>query len=141
LDIENLNQGSADDYSKPTSLWHRVVGINTADLAVIGADVTGAIAAKAALPHAGLVAGRGESGADRALVARGRANLSTHRFNTLIIGSGDHEFSDLAREARSNGLYVLVVCNRGSLSTELRRAASRVQWLPLEPIAEDGALA
>jgi hypothetical protein len=138
IDIENLNQACAENYHAPASGWLRVVGINPHDLAVVGTDASGAFAAREALPTAGLVVGRGESGADRALTRRGAAGLSTSRFDTLIIGSGDGEFARIAQQARTAGLYVLVVSHRRSLSTRLAHVASRVLLLDASFFGTDG---
>lgn len=129
LDLENLNKGPADDYRHVVATWRRTIGLAPSDLAVVGVDVTGAFPARDAFPEAGLVVGKGENGADRALTRRADANLSTHRYDTLIVGSGDGHFTHLALNARNQGLHVLVASHKGNLSAKLHNAASRIIWL------------
>lgn len=134
IDAENLNGGYFDSFIAAGDLWRTHVGLNRSDLAVVGTDAGNAITAHEGLPWAALVIGRGPDGADNALITRGASNLSTHRFDSLIIGSGDGAFAQLAAEASSTGIYVIVACQPCRLSWKLRSAAHRVLALP-DPVA------
>jgi hypothetical protein len=67
----------------------------------------------------------GANGADRALLANVDPFLVARRFHRLVIGSGDHAFTDLALQVRALGPDVWSVSRRGSLHHELRNSVSR----------------
>lgn len=128
LDLENLSGGPSDDYRPAAEAWHQAVGINPGDLAVVGVDASGAFTAQDAFAEAGLVVGSGKGGAVRAIARRGERMLSTGRFDTLIIGSGNGRFAELAGVARDHGIFVAVVVlgPGSSVSRRLQATANRV---------------
>ena len=67
----------------------------------------------------------GRDGADRALLANLDPPFVARRFERLVVGSGDHIFTDLALQVRALGPEVWAVSRRGSLHHELRNAVSR----------------
>jgi hypothetical protein len=86
--------------------------------------------------------GHGPDGADRALLEGLEPATVCHRFDRLVIGSGDHCFTDLAAGVRALGGDAWVISRHRSLSRDLERAASRVLTdtgalvLPAEPTAD-----
>jgi hypothetical protein len=73
-----------------------------------------------------MVSGRGKDGADKALLKAAATVQFPKQFGRLCIASGDHIFAPLARSARAAGATVHVLAPNGSLSDELRRAATMV---------------
>ena len=70
-----------------------------------------------------------QDAADRALIeAAHDYDLAT--FDSLVIGSGDHIFTGLAKEAGIAGLEVVVVGLDGGVSKTLSRAANQTIRLP-----------
>ena len=72
----------------------------------------------------------GADGADHALLAMADPEDVAARYARLVIGSGDHAFTDLALAARLLGVEVWVLARPGSLARGLEAAAHRVCLLP-----------
>lgn len=86
-----------------------------------------------------LVFSKGKDGAERAMLAE--VTLATvSRYDRVVIGSGDGIFAELAAFLQSEGIKVLVVCRRRSLSKALSLAVQDVRFLP-EPNLAAGAAA
>lgn len=60
----------------------------------------------------------GPDGADRVLLENAPADWVCQRFKRLVIGSGDHIFTDLAEVALARGLAVTVVGRAGSIARQ-----------------------
>ena len=68
----------------------------------------------------------GANGADEALLEALSAREITSRFSEVVIGSGDHIFTDVGAWLSRKGLKVTVVSRRGSLARSLKMVAGRV---------------
>ena len=100
------------------------------DQLIVGCNPHLAFAARAAFPKAQLLTRTGADGADRALIEHLDIAHVASRYNELCIVSGDHAFSDLAHEARWNGLTTRVVAPHMGLSAALRLQADVAVRLP-----------
>ena len=132
VDIENL---LALTHGRPVgalagTLYDRVVGVGADDLVTVAADVTRVFDTKAAFPGARVWAGWGRDGADKALIKTLDIELIARRFETVIIGSGDNGFVDVAHQARQHGLNVVVVSRPSSLGRHLASYADFVIEMP-----------
>lgn len=65
----------------------------------------------------------GKDGADQALLEALDADDLAARYSRVVIGSGDHAFTDLAEQLRQRGVEVSVVARPGTLHRALGRAA------------------
>jgi len=138
IDIENI-AGRADGalYGAAADRYRAAVRLSRRDLAIVGCDKSGALAAARALPHCRLVVGYGPDGADNALVAAIDERVLHERFTTLVIGSGDHHFAVLAARAKAAGLTTVAVIGRGKLSRALAHRVDAVIYLDRdEAVAE-----
>ncbi|MBC9225863.1 NYN domain-containing protein [Aeromicrobium sp. zg-636] len=136
MDIENLTAGSSTR-AEAKALWRSLTqpgfGITSADHVVVGANrhVARKLATSIAGSNVRWVVGAVEpDGADRALLAAINLHHVAKKYDELVIMSGDHAFSELARRAKALGLRVHVVTSisdgRGrSLSRELAAVADR----------------
>lgn len=71
----------------------------------------------------------GKDGADLALIEEIRNIKNLEDYNTIIIGSGDHIFTDIAQDLRNQGHYIHVIVGKGKTSWQLRSAAHKVSQL------------
>jgi hypothetical protein len=132
VDVENI---FALTWGKPVSclageLYRSIASVGDGDLIEVAADVTRVFDTKAAFPGAQLRHGRGHDGADRALIENFDIDHAAKRFDTVVIGSGDHAFIDVAYRARQRGLNVVVVSRPASLSRALASYADLVIDVP-----------
>ena len=67
----------------------------------------------------------GEHGAEEELIERARHEKLVDRFDTIVVCSGDHRFTDLVVDAGRRGKRVIVVGWRGSVARRLELAAGR----------------
>ena len=74
----------------------------------------------------------GTDAADDRLLEHAPATQVVERYDRLVIGSGDHAFTALARAARDGGVRVECVARNGSLSRTLQRACDRAHTQPLD---------
>lgn len=149
IDLENMLFGdheSAAAQSRQSS--EQILSLAEArrptDHLIVGCNPHLAFVAKDLFPAAKIVTGKGKDGADLALVATIDLEHAASRFSELCIVSGDHAFSELAREARIHGLEVRVVAPHAGLSTALRLQANMSILLPeapLPPAAQSGLAA
>jgi len=85
--------------------------------------------------HGSMCFQNGPNGAEIALLSRAdevppAAYASEiYPINECVIGSGDHEFVDLARIQKAQGRFVTVVTRSTSLSRELAVIADRVIFI------------
>lgn len=82
--------------------------------------------------------GRGIDGADLALLAAIQNEPFRANYDSLVLVSGDHIFADEISHLNSTGVSTTVIAHEFSLSSQLRKVASKVQYLPEfnSPIAE-----
>ena len=71
-----------------------------------------------------VIGANGPDGADLALIDSIDVDWATRNFGRVVIGSGDHIFSPLARQLTARGLQVLMVTGGGYCSAELYRACT-----------------
>ena len=109
------------------------------DATYVGVDRRRVFEARAEFPDCHLRSGDGPSGGERAVIAALDLRHAAERFGGLTIGSGDHEFVDLAVDATRLGLRVRVVSWAARLSRDLAAAADEVvlldHFLPAGPRA------
>ena len=133
IDIENLACDAFDAYGVARNqLKHYVDAVwRPGDLVTIASNrrLWSRLAWDVAVAHRYIVPPVGQDSADRALLACA-AGLDLGTFGSIVIGSGDHIFTDLARTAVEHGVPVCVVANRGTIAQSLRQAAGRVHELP-----------
>ncbi len=128
VDIENLLALTRGERIEPVAyqLYRAVAGVGPSDLLTVAADRSRVFEVRTAFPGAEVRFGTGPDGADRALLDAIDVQLLARRFDTLVIGSGDHLFWDLAYRARSAGLKVVVVSRPKGLSRLLASQADEV---------------
>jgi len=132
VDVENifaLTHGKAVS-SLAGQMYRVVASVGDGDLIQVATDVTRVFDTKAAFPGAQLRHGRGHDGADRALIDNFDVDHAATRFDTVVIGSGDHAFIDVAYRARQRGLKVVVVARPASLSRALATYADVIIDVP-----------
>jgi hypothetical protein len=132
VDIENL---LALTHGIPVcadarSLYNSVTGVEDDDLLFIAADHSRWFDLKVAFPGAEVRPGYGTDGADLALINGIDLELVARRFDTVVIGSGDNRFIDVAYRARHFGLNVVVVSRPASLSRSLASYADFIIEMP-----------
>ena len=76
-----------------------------------------------------LPAGRGPDAADRKLLAEVDPEDAAHRFDQVVIGSGDHIFAKLARAVARAGARTMAVGYAYNMSRELAAAVDEVRYL------------
>lgn len=144
LDIENLvgvgyidgnpHDLSPQDVRYVLAQYRGVVGIGPDDQAVvaaghrfarllIGANMSGLRLA---------VAPENDNAADLLLLDAADPDYVSRRFGSLVIGSGDGIFTDLAERLRSRGVPVHLVTGRGAVARSLMRVCTSHTWLSLD---------
>lgn len=136
VDIENLAGGSDAPPRTVRAVAKRYLSRvpNLAvDHVVVGAGRRMMLAAQAAFPHARLLYGRGLDGADRALMLDVDAVDISHRYDAVVIGSGDHFFAPLAEQLASLMVPVIVATRSWrSLSGDLIDVVGRDHVIVLD---------
>ncbi|MEI7593634.1 MAG: NYN domain-containing protein [Actinomycetes bacterium] len=136
VDVENLagGPGRIDEWFAPAMREYlAVTEPGAADHLVMAADVNLWRRTAFDVPEFRYLAGFGPDGADRALLEDAPVEWIVSRFDRLVIGSGDHAFTDLARAVKSAGTKVVVVARPDQLARSLRLAADEVMSLPNLP--------
>lgn len=132
VDVENifaLTRGEPVGRHAGT-IYHQVAPVGPEDLLMVAADVTRIFDTKAAFPSARVRPGRGQDGAELALINDIDVDHIAGRFDSVVIGSGDHLFVDVAYRARQRGLNVVVVSRPTPLSRSLASYADFVIDMP-----------
>lgn len=81
-------------------------------------------------PGAALLFGRGTNGADRALSAQlDNPHHLAERYTTIVIGSGDHHFTQHLINLNRTGLYTIALAWTHKLSNQIRLAANETRYL------------
>jgi len=144
VDIENVLDGlhataSTDEIVRRAV---QILGVAEArrpsDQIIVGCNPQLAFAAAAAFPGAQIVVGRGQDGADNALIHKFDPDIATDRFTELCIVSGDHAFATIVRAAATRDLTTRVIASQG-VSSLLRTSATRSLILPQLDSAEPAA--
>lgn len=118
VDMENLVGGAVSTRSV-AGAWTEYVtaaGVREGDQVVVGVARRHAATTFFALPTGirRLVGSDGPDGADRALLEAVDVGLVAERFERVVIGSGDHAFTDLAAELLQRGISMVEVVGKGS---------------------------
>ena len=134
VDIENLlalehGQSVSADAGR---LYSSVARVSSGDLILVAADESRLFSVCAAFPGARVRPGYGADGADLALIDNTDLDHIANRFDTIVIGSGDGRFLDVAYRARRLGLEVIVVSRPASLSGRLAPYADVIIDMPTD---------
>jgi hypothetical protein len=132
VDVENLNGGplqGRQDVLRTQLHYEQHVWLGHRHTLALASDASTVESIKRHWPADVHLAGVGADGADAALVDFA-SRQSIHRFDTVVIGSGDHCFADLAQHCTEAGLSVVVVAPALGLSRRLEAFADRVVLLP-----------
>ena len=136
VDIENLAGGPdrVDQWFAPAVREYLAVAEpSDLDQMITAADINLWRRTAFDIPFGRYLPGRGADGADHALLDAAPADWVARRFDRLVIGSGDHAFTDLARTVRSARVEVVVIARPNRLAGSLRRTADLVLTLPNLP--------
>lgn len=126
IDVENLvgeDRTRAEFFLQAAEAYVGAGRVHDGDHLVVGSDASLAFVVREAFPHARLVTGRGENGADNALIRAVDVQFAESHYDRVVVASGDHVFADLVRHLVRDGVLVHVVACIDGLSNELRRAA------------------
>jgi hypothetical protein len=110
-------------------LFEEVLAPAPWDAIYVGVDPRRAFTAEKEFPGCVLKVGDGPSGGERALIDAIDLPFASKSFSGLTIGSGDHEFVELATQAAGLGLRVRVVSWSRRLSAALVGVAHEVVLL------------
>ena len=132
IDIENL---LALTHGQPVgavsgALYKLIAGVEDRDLMMVSAEESRVFDLRVAFPGAEVRSGRGTDGADLALIDNADITHIAKRFDTVVIGSGDNRFIDVAYRSRQHGLNVVVFSRPRSLSRVLASYADVVIDMP-----------
>lgn len=130
IDIENLAAGGVYD-AHERLVEHLDATWEPGDIVIIASNsrIWRQLAWEVPVAHRYIVPEFGPDSADQALLASANGlDLST--FHKVVIGSGDHIFTDLALSAAQSGSQVVVVANRGTLAQSLQLATHEIHFLP-----------
>ena len=135
IDVENLigsGRFGASEALACRAAYDGLGLIRPGDHVIVACNPFSAIHVKESWAGVRLLTGHGENGADRALLAAIKHEGFHHRFDRIILGSGDGIFTDAVASFRRMVQEVLVVGRPGSIAHRLRFAAGRtVLELPL----------
>lgn len=137
LDVENLagDPWASDDLlAHARTVYCEVVGYRADDHSIAGCN--GRLIHRAStiwMPGGLWRVGHGADGGENSILAVVDPADVSRRFDRVVIGSGDHAFTDLARALRDLGVEVWVAARPGSLARPLGRTADVVAWLRLDP--------
>ena len=133
LDVENLVGGQVSSASV-RDMWTEFVDIadpRWEDHSTVAVSRRNAAAAFFALPTGvrRVIGADQPDGADLALIDSVDIHWVTTHFGRVMIGSGDHIFTNLAEQLRDRGVDTIQVIGGGSCSTELYRACTAHAYL------------
>jgi hypothetical protein len=139
VDVENIAGGPCTTEAMAQWVRRRLAdaGVLTSDdMVTVAVDQGGMAAVAWAWETARRLPGRGENGADLALLEV-LAERIPERYGAVVLASGDGIFADAVTELVAQGVHVTVVAHEVSLSRRLRAAASECVLLsrPVEPAA------
>jgi hypothetical protein len=136
VDIENLAGGPfSSERLESLAAYLCMAGWGRGDLTYVAANrllIKRLCFEARPLPCQWLIS-EGKDGADLALLRVAPVDWVTDRFSRLVIGSGDHIFTELATAAAARGTEVTVVSRPGSLSRTLSESAHYVLHLATPP--------
>lgn len=127
VDLENVvgdPYAPADDIAAVWQTLVRAIPSTPDDLMIVGSGSGFAREAWFVLPsRIRRVVRDGKNGGERALIEAVDVDQIACRFGRLVVASGDHEFVELAMEARVRGMHVHQVTGRGRPAHSLLNAA------------------
>jgi len=140
LDIENLAGSglvSPEMALQIVKALNRLCPIDLRDIVFVGSHKGNFAPCSlvAGMVHGSMCFQNGPNGAELALLRRaGEVPLAAYAseiypINECVIGSGDHEFVDLALMQKEQGRFVTVVTRSASLSRELAVIADRIIFI------------
>ena len=140
LDIENLAGSglvSPEMALQIVKALNRLCPIDLRDVVFVGSHKGNFAPCSlvAGMVHGSMCFQNGPNGAELALLRRaGEVPLAAYAseiypINECVIGSGDHEFVDLALMQKAQGRFVTVVTRSASLSHELAVIADRIIFI------------
>ena len=133
IDLENLARGGGATVDQIADLWRvyrrQAPGIAPGDHVVIGAARNVARRYRAAIRDEQVkwvVGADAPDGADQALLSAIDLRRVAKKYDELVLGTGDHAFVPLARQARALGMTVQVVTTEDPHFSPLSRELSAV---------------
>ena len=135
VDLENACGGSHAVCDNHESIRQMVLGLKDQ----FAAQVTYSVGRTALLSCPTLpwdwsfgrfILGRGIDGADLALIGAIENEPFEENIDSLILVSGDHIFADPIKQLEEFGISTTVISLRDALSSQLRKVASTIQYLP-----------
>lgn len=133
VDLDNLVAGPSNAASVPAAMsrYLEASSFTPGDHLVVAAEVTLAATALFEMPAGTrFLVGWGPDGADRRLLDADDPHHIAARYDRLVIGSGDHCFTEIAAAVRDLGRAVTVIGLQGAISLALGRVATSVRMLP-----------
>ena len=135
VDIENLAGGACLSGCAAQSAKVALVAtgqIRTADHIVIGTSHIGLIPVGSVWSGVRYVVRSGQDGADMALLDVMAEDVA-HRFEGVVLASGDGIFADAVAALAAAGVPTVVIARRGTLARSLRLVAAQVIYLDNAP--------
>ena len=133
LDLENLVDGLVTP-AHCAAAWAEYsyrLGYRPGDHAIVAVSKKNALTAFLALPDVQRVIGPNRpDGADLALIDAVDLDWARTHFRQVVIASGDHIFTPLARRLADHGLFVVQAVGAAFTSAQLYHAVSTQQYLP-----------
>ncbi len=132
VDVENLLGGTSFDFLDVIDLENRyrqLVAVAERDHVVLASSHRAAEATWFGWSSTRRLLRSGPSGADRALVDVIEQEDPAHRFDTVVLASGDGIFAEPAARLQALGCRVLVVARPGSVSRRLAFAVRDIAYL------------
>jgi hypothetical protein len=136
VDVENLLGGTTFGFLDVEDLaeQYRVVSAQApGDLTVVASSHVTASPVWFGWSNARRLVRSGENGADLELIHVMATEDLAHRFDRVVVGSGDGIFAEPLAALQAVGCDVTIVSRPGALSARLRLAVRDIRLLKLEP--------
>ncbi len=144
IDIENLlgnPRPDANEVRECQQLWNELIRPGITSQSIIACNHGAAETVMFEwLGSAQRLLRSGQNGADDALLQEVANRDINNRFSEVLIGSGDHIFTDLCVKLISRGVKVTVVSRRESLAKSLAFAATRVVFFERVELSDSAVL-
>lgn len=138
VDLENVVGGAhmtVEQAGCAQQLISDALCLTSKEQVIVGIGPTALLSAGICWPGSRTVMGRGQDGADLALLDVLSAERVEERFDEVVLVSGDGIFSEAVAALGAHGIVVTVVSLVGSCSKRLRMAASSTLFI--EPVAAE----
>lgn len=136
LDIENLMGGpdfTVEEVARLADEYGPIADLRSDDMTVLASSHYAAFAAWFGWPRARRLLRSGQDGADLALIDVMLSEDVAHRFDRVVVASGDGIFSSPCAWLQEMDCSVTVVCRPTALSRRLALAVRDVRFLRTEP--------